>query len=248
MSRKIWEISKEKQQLYRKSAERLVAAGADLDLSSSAPASTPWVKITQVPEMLANYVRMSPGGLLYVALVHIVALAPKVVIQEYRLSSSEWEVAAWFPGDPRENRSSDPYYYYLPDHSTFHRDEVLNHRVGAQGTLHHGDVMEGLLLAQSFDPIPERYRQGSVMQLCLSIVNQFGKVEPLLVDLHVDRTAEQLRPRPARMSTLFEREDGRIISPEALAETHVAGMVRDSRSPSVENCDDTATSTGPQRG
>jgi hypothetical protein len=41
MSREIWEIGKEKQQLYRKSAERLVAAGADLDLPSSAPARTP---------------------------------------------------------------------------------------------------------------------------------------------------------------------------------------------------------------
>ena len=247
MSREIWEISKEKQQLYRKSAERLVAAGAHLDLSSSAPARTRWVKITQVAEMLASYVRILPGLSLYVVWVRIVALAPKVVIQEYRLSSSEWEVAAWFPGDPRENRSSDP-YYCLPDHSTFPRDEVLNHRLGAQGTLRRGDPMEGLLLAQSFDPIPERYRQGRVMELCLSVVNQFGDEEQLTVNLHVDRTAEQLRPRPARMSTLFEREDGRIISPEALAETPVAGMVRDSRSPSVENCDDTATSTRPQRG
>jgi hypothetical protein len=221
MSKRTWEINKEKQQLYRKSAERLVAAGADLDLSSSAPAPTKWLKITQVPEMLASYVRMSTGGSLYIVLVHIVALAPKVVIEEYDLSSAEGNVNPWFPDDPTVSNFRNR-YYQLPDHLYFHRDEVLNHRVGAQGTLHRGDRMEGLLLAQSFDPIPERYRQGSVMQLRLSIVNQLGEVESLPVNLHVERTAEQLRPRPARTSTLFEREDGRIDSPNWTAESPAA--------------------------
>lgn len=220
MSRKIWEISKEKQQLYRKSAERLVAGGADLDLSSSAPASTPWVKITQVPEMLASYVRVLPGLSLYVVLIRIVALAPNVVIQEFRLSSPEWEVEAWFPGDPRENRSTDR-YYRLPDRSDFPRGDVLNHRVGPQGILRRGDAMDGWLLAQSFEPIPNRYAQGSFLPICLSILDQFDAEEQLTVELHVDRTAEQPRPRPAR-SRLCEREDGRIDSPNRTAELPVA--------------------------
>jgi hypothetical protein len=220
MSREIWEIGKEKQQLYRKSAERLVAAGADLDLPSSAPARTPWVKITQVPEMLGSYVRMSPGGWLFVVLVRIVALAPKIVIQEYRLSSREWDVAAWFPGDPRENRSSDS-YYRLPDRSDFHRDDVLNHRVGTQGTLRRGDTVEGWLLGQSFEPIPDRYTHGCFMPICLSILDQFEAEEQLTVELHVDRTAGRPHARPAR-SHLFERVDGRIDSPNRTAELPVA--------------------------
>ena len=32
----------------------------------------------------------------------------------------------------------------------FHRSEVLNHRVDAGGILRHGDVMEGLVLAECF--------------------------------------------------------------------------------------------------
>ena len=245
MSRRIWEISKEKEQLYRKWTKRLAASGADLDLSTFDAARAPSLRITQVPETLGSYVRMSPGGWLYVVGVRIVALAPKVVIQRYDLSSSEEDVNMSLPDDPTLNNSRNRHYRF-PDGSEFLRDDVLNHRVGTQGTLRCGDVIEGWLLGQCFESGPERYSQRRVLPICLSIMDQFDAWDSVTVNLHVDRAPEQPRLRPSPMSTLFELEDV-TASPGATPETPVAGMVRGSRSPIVENRDAAATSTGPRR-
>ena len=79
----------------------------------------------------------------------MVGLAPKIVIQGFELSSPEWEFNAYALDDPAVGNSAQQLCRML-DGSRFHRSEVLNHRVDAAGILRHGDVVEGLLLAECF--------------------------------------------------------------------------------------------------
>src|SRR5437870_11985266 len=111
------------------------------------------------------------------------------MIQEFQLTSPEGDLDTYLLADPAVNRSCKS-FYRSPDGLDFHRDEVLNHRVGAAGILHRGDVMEGLLLAGSFMRIPNSYAHRSIIRLCLLVVDQFDDVEELLVELDVDRSAE----------------------------------------------------------
>jgi len=210
MSRQKWTLTQAEQAEYRKRVERLRAAGADLDVSGFKPVNQDWIKITH--DRVAC-VHALPTGSLFEIPARIVALAPKVIIQGFELWSSAFDLAAWFLEDPTVNRSDDQ-RYRLRNGTDFHRTEVLNHRVDAAGKLRCGEVMEGTLLAESFDAIPVGFADDSVIPICLSIINQFDDVHSSTTEARIKRTAELIRPRPLRRSTLFDREDGSCGSPE----------------------------------
>jgi hypothetical protein len=117
------------------------------------------------------------------------------------------ELGAWFLEDPTVN-CSDSRLYRFRDGTDFRRNEVLNHRVDAEGTLRYGDVMEGMLLAESFDAIPAGFVDRRLIPICLSIINQFGDGHESTIELRVERTAGRIQLLPPRRSGLFEREDG----------------------------------------
>jgi len=202
MPRRKWNLSRAEQAEYRGLAERLRASGGELNIDGFG-ANQDTIKVTQAPEPSASYVRLSPGRALFVMQLSIVALAPKLIIQDFELSCSEWDLSAYILGDPAVNRSS-AQLYRLPDHSTFHRNEVLNHRVGPEGVLHRGDQIEGLLLADALQPTPERYKPGDVMEIVLSISDQFGDEHSAAIDLCVERWKSSCPVRSGRRSHLCE--------------------------------------------
>lgn len=211
MSRQKWTLTQAEETEYRKRVLRLRAAGADLDVSSFELADPEWIKITHV--QVASHVRALPTASCFLIHVRIVALAPKVIIHGFELSSPAMRLGAWFLVDPIVNRS-DRQLYCFSDGTDFHRDEVLNHRVDANGTLRYGDVMDGMLLAESLDVIPARFVDKSFVPVSVSVINQFDDVHESTIDLRVERTAGRMQPRSPRRSSLFEREDGSLRSPE----------------------------------
>jgi hypothetical protein len=108
--------------------------------------------------------------------------------------------------------------YRLRDGTAFLREEVLNHHVDAAGTLRYGEVIEGMLLAESFDAIPTRFADKTLIPICLSITNQFGHVQSSTTEALIERAADRIQLPPVRPSTLFEREDGYSGNPEWVME------------------------------
>jgi hypothetical protein len=92
MSRLAWNLSKAKESEYRLWAERLRAAGADLDPSIFGAADSPKIKVTQDSIVLASYVRAFPEGSLFVIQISILALAAKVIVRDFALSSPDWDL------------------------------------------------------------------------------------------------------------------------------------------------------------
>lgn len=215
MSRQKWTLTEGERSEYRKRVERLRAAGADLDVSSFGPADPEWIKITHDR---VSQVRALPTASLFLIPTRIVALAPKVIIQGFELSSPAMDLAAWFLEDPTVNRS-DQRFYRFRDGTDFHRDGVLNHRVDAQGTLRYGEVMEGMLLAESFDAIPSRFVDNSNIPICLSIINQFDDIHESTITLRVKRTAGRIQCRLPRPSNLFELNDASSDRPDSAVDT-----------------------------
>jgi hypothetical protein len=194
---------------YRKLVDRLVAGGADFDLSTFTHGSKPRIQIIQVPEMFASYAGASPRGFHYVVYVHIVALVGKVKVKHFDLSSAEWEMGTYPIEDPSFVRSGE--LYYRPgDGSSYFRDEVLNHRLDKK-ILHSGDVMEGRLLFGSLTPIPKHHVHRSRMTATLSIWDQFDELYEADIELLVDRTTDWPVQRPSRGTGLFEPSD-RVIA------------------------------------
>ena len=168
-----WTLTRSEEAQYRKMTERMHAAGAELDPSAFATHESRWItlKVCSVD----SYVRATLTSCVFVLYVRIVGLVPKVILQDFDLSSNAWLLNAYILDDPTVSNSACKFYHLLHGEK-FHHTEVLNHRVEGEGRLGRGDVMEGLLLAESLDSVPSKYTDHSFMPLCLSIVNQFDEV------------------------------------------------------------------------
>ena len=96
-------------------------------------------------QMLASYVRAFREGSLFVMQISILALATKVIVRDFALSSG-LRSASRFADRSMLGGFESP---VLPPsrRNDFHRDEVLNHRIGSDGTLRRGDLLEGVLLS-----------------------------------------------------------------------------------------------------
>ena len=172
------------------------AAGADL-----APFAfdCEWIKVTHSPA--ASWIRTWRGASVLAIYIRILGLAPKTVIQGFELSSPEWEFNAYVLDDPAVGNSAQQLYRML-DGSRFHRSEVLNHRVDAEGILRRDDVMEGLVLAECFSSVPTRCNQWNSAPLTVSIVNQFDDIHAFQFELSVAHVS--IQPWPRRSGSLYE--------------------------------------------
>jgi len=198
MSRQRWALTQTEKGEFRKRIERLRAAGADLDVSSFESASRDWI---QVMHDQVSSVHALPTSSFLIIPARIVALAPRIIIQGFEVSSPAMDLDAWF--FPSENKC-----YHFRDGTNFDRSEVLNHRVEAAGTLRHGEMMDGVLLGESLDAIPTGFANNSLIPICLSIVNQFGDVHKSTTEARLKRIAGRIQPRSTRRSSLFEMQDG----------------------------------------
>lgn len=202
MPRNRWTLTRSQKSEYCNAVKRMRAAGADLAPFCS---DGPWIRVAHCAA--ASCVRTWTGASVFVIHVRIVGLAPKTVLQGFDLSSPEWELNAYVLNDPAEGNSKQQLYRML-DRTRFHRDEVLNHRVDAEGILRHGDVIEGLVLAECFSSAPTRYNQQNSMPLTLSIGNQFDEVHESKFAIQVERIPARIQPRAGRRSTLYDSADG----------------------------------------
>lgn len=197
-------FSQQEWEEHKDLVQRLIAGGADLDLSGVAQGRTKRLKITQYPELLATYACGGSGRSFYVVSVRIVAQADKVVIQHFDLSSPEWDLNAGLLLDPTMDKANAP-VYRLGHCASFSRNEVLNHRVDDEGILRRGNVMQGVVLAESFDSIPKHYVHGSMMRLTISVWDQFDEVHQQGVQAWVEYPeSRRPAPGPLRPSSLFE--------------------------------------------
>src|SRR5579862_7667957 len=136
-----WTLTRREEAEYRNLAERMRTAGAELDPSTFEKCTLPWINLKVCP--VRSYVRATPTFCVFVLYLRIVGLAPKVILQEFELSSPVWPLNAYILDDPAVNNSACKLYRLL-DGETFHRNEVLNHRLEGEGRLGRGKVIEGL--------------------------------------------------------------------------------------------------------
>jgi hypothetical protein len=188
------------------------------------------VWIAAIPDPVGSYVRTWTSATVFAIYVRIVALAP-LIIHRFDLWSPDWAFNACLLDDPTGANSAQHLYRML-DKSSFHRSEVLNHRVDAEGKLRRGDVIEGLLLAQTLQSVPVRYAASRRLPFSLSIMNQFGDVRDFAFALPVERIASPIRARPGRTGGLFELKEapanGAVLhAPEVLVKKQRSASVKE---------------------
>ena len=119
----------------------------------------------------------------YMLSLRIATDLPALEIYDWRLKVP-WEDPQfqWLP-DPPDN------IYEFPDHQTYPRDAVLNHR----RVLHRGRSLDGLLLGFGFESIPDSYRHNEFICASIVLIDGMGRRFPESVQLWVNRAARRDR-------------------------------------------------------
>lgn len=194
--------------IHGRNVARLRAAGADLGSGLDA-VEEEWITITYAP--VGSFVRSGKGGTLFAIDLRIVGRVSKMIIHEFELSCPTLGFDVYLLPDPALTSHSRTHptklLYRMSDGERFPRNEVLNHRVDAEGRLNRGDVLEGLLLAQSLGSLPSHFASGHYLSLCLSIVNQFGNAYNFPLRLRLERIVETNRPRETHSKGLLELKE-----------------------------------------
>ena len=187
-----WRLDSSTKREYAQLARRLRAGGADLP---PAEPEAEWVRM-YVDPILGTVRSWSPGTVFSLA-VRILGVAPKTVIQGFRLTSPGWDLDAYVLEDPAGGSSPRDFYRML-DGSPYPRLEAINHRLGPEGILRRGDTIEGLLLAECIAAAPARYTRTDWMPLSLSIMNQFEEVQTTSFEMPVERIPGPVQRRASR--------------------------------------------------
>ena len=193
---------------------RLVAAGCPLDIEEvaqgNAQASPGDLLISQVNGDLLNTAFDLDGWTVYILDLEIASDVPGLVVIRYIELDPPWPDPQVYllpdPADSGERRDDE---YAIPGTTiVYPRNLVINHRVGAQGKLRRGDILDGLLLGLGFAPIPDCFRHGDMVDARFCIGDQFGRRFPSKVSLWVDRSAKHLPRRPKQPRRgLFQQRD-----------------------------------------
>lgn len=117
-----------------------------------------------------------------------------------------WKAKLNFLEDPR-GRSKQGRYEF-PNGDVYPRDVVINHYADIRRILRRGQSIEGLLLARSFESIPDRYVHGAEIPAVLKIFDQFAACYRTGISLWADRSKLSTGRRKVRKrAPLFEEPD-----------------------------------------
>jgi len=122
----------------------------------------------------------------------------------------------WLPGTDSVGNKLPMYAFPGETGLTYPREEVLNHQIGRKGGLRRGDLIEGLLLGVSYEPIPAKFRHGCEISVPLRICDQLGHSYSADFQLRVDRPVTATRTdskKKPRRSLLSERDVCPVYSP-----------------------------------
>jgi hypothetical protein len=115
----------------------------------------------------------------------------------------------WFQPLEENDGGAWPHYdFYGRSNLKFDRSDTINRFIASQRQFRRGEMLKGLLLAFSYDRMPEDILQGEILRGSITICDQFAHNYSANISLRVQtREVEKvLKPNPRR-SRLFSRPD-----------------------------------------
>jgi hypothetical protein len=129
----------------------------------------------------------------YVSIINN-SLRTPVIILGYDLGL-QWkdDQFDWLP-DPADFDPPLKAYKFPSEELGYTREEVINHRVFADGRLAPGDVIEGVLLARGYASIPSDYRHGQTIWMRFSAIDQNRKRHSKDLQFKVSKMPQVAQP------------------------------------------------------
>jgi hypothetical protein len=147
------------------------------------------------------------GGTGLILSLKITVDTPLFVLCGVDVSLASWP-NVWFRLQEENDGGEWPHYQFQGrPHFKFDRRETINCILTEQKKFRRGELLHGLLLASTFDPIPDDIVRGAILKGSIKICDQFERENCGEISLSVDREAERVpKPNPLRRR-LFSRPD-----------------------------------------
>lgn len=212
-------MTKESVRNHKEWRERLTQVGCPLnpEKDHTITSNESVLQITQLGHpVMENFVMEMPSGLTeYLLGVHIVCLAAKVYLEDFKLVVP-WAdpQILWLP-DPEES-GPDKMNYVMPESGDVYPSErVINHRIGTE--LRRGQRIQGWVLASSTTVLPDHIKHRSSAAVKFGVIDQYGRVHSEDFFLYVDRSRGS-KTRGIGTSRIAEppREEAEVRRPRTL--------------------------------
>ncbi len=196
-----WNLTKSGQRAASANAKRLKLAGLAIGDENAASSEAPVLRIEQ-SEYSDIYAGTSKGMGLAICLRFMVFQSGPPLRDDIEITIPGCEGAEFVLVQPAEGSLHYKVFGWLD----FQGDEVLNHRIFNGRSLPLDRNLDGILLAQSFDPLPSQFQSGTVIPATIRFTDLSGKPFTSNVQLGVERCEQSVgRPegRPIRAGASF---------------------------------------------
>lgn len=182
-------------------AERLKFAGLAIGVENAASSEAPLLRIDQ-SEYSDIYAGTRAGMALAICLRVDVLKSGITLCNDFEITIPGCEGANFFLAQPAEGSLR----YKVFGWADFQGDDVLNHRIFNGRSLPLDRNLDGILLAQSFDPLPSQFQSGMLIPATIRFTDLSGNDFTSDVRLGVERCEQSLvRPekRPNRVEASY---------------------------------------------
>jgi hypothetical protein len=191
-------LSNMEQQAYDVNAKRLMAAGV-IPHEDKPSSERQMLTVEQTGGPSDSFVHApSVGGYVIAVWVRIVALKSGISVCDCQITPQRWNGTHIFLGDITEGVPS----YKALGGVEYPKTDVLNHWISSERSLKFGQILKGVVVAQSFASLPAWCYSGIRIGAELCFFDQFGNLYPLEVDLMVMRDTKRTE-RPRRHGGLY---------------------------------------------
>ena len=161
-------LSREEQARHLERVQELQAAGLDCEFPNELRENSRDLDILVAPFEGNILCELPLGAAAYAIWTRLTALRSNLRVEDCRIVS-DWDLESIVLCQNQRG------LYLVGQAISFSEEEVLNRRIENGLCFHHrGDIAEGWVVASSYTPIPEKYRDRTVTKLGLTFTDQFG--------------------------------------------------------------------------
>lgn len=213
-----WNLSKSEQSAHSANSERLKSAGVAIGVENTASSESPLLRIDQ-----SDYSFIYAGARKGIALalcVRVTVLKSGITICHCEITIPGWDDVNIFLVEPPKGSLSYKVFEWLD----IGRDAVLNRIILSGRPLLCDRILDGIVIAQSFDSLPSQFQTGMRIGATISLADQSDNLYTSEVELIVERH-EQPRAPVKKGNGLIVPEQVTVARHQRQVHVHPASAV-----------------------
>lgn len=197
---------------YKEEKERLIAQrlqAAGIPIAAKVNHDEADLLIRQDNEAYESMVFDHNGGTGLILPLSITPNMPVFILSAVDFSLSRWPGVCFRPLDQNHRDEWPHYNFYGRSELKFSRSEIINRFLSDGKTFRRGHQLRGLLLASSYDRMPDELASGEVLQGEIKLYDQWERAHSGNINLRIHRELVRDRAPDPRRKRLSASPDGK---------------------------------------